>query len=174
MLGIASPESSANPNSTDGVAQIVSKLLRASLENLDADPAGAAEFAFRAYSVLQRIQNAPSGGEIRGGLMRWQIRKVRAHVDENLCRPIAIFELAALVRLGASYFQRAFKRSFGVSPHAYMLDRRIQRAQTLMLTTDDSLCDIALAAGFSDQSHLTTRFHRAIGMTPNVWRRECL
>ncbi len=143
------------------------------LENLDTDPAGATEFAFRAYSFLQTAQNAAPDVEARGGLMRWQLRRLKAHIDTNLEKSITINELAALVTLGASYFQRAFKKSFGVSPHAYLLERRIQRAQTLMLTTDNSLCDIALAAGFSDQSHLTTRFHRAIGVTPNVWRREC-
>lgn len=165
-------QTSAGKPDTD-TAQIVVDLLRASLGKLDTDPAIATRLIARACSVLRTSQNPYAEAGTPGGLLAWQMAKITSHVDRNLDRPITIRELAATVRLGPSYFQRAFKRSFGISPHAFLLQRRIRRAQTLMLTTDNPLCEIALSAGFSDQSHLTTRFHRAIGTTPSAWRRNC-
>jgi AraC family transcriptional regulator len=70
----------------------------------------------------------------RGGLPAWQARRVLAHVETNLCRRIPIQELARLLGLSASHFCRAFKCTLGVSPRDYVLRRRIEVAQGLMLT----------------------------------------
>ncbi len=173
MHGTAITGLSAPPEHDVYPAQLIIDMLRAGLGHIDTNRDAAAKIITQACSVLESAGGAEPGRHaIRGGLLTWQIRRVKAHIESHLDRSISVIELAGAVRLGPSYFQRAFKRSFGVSPHAFILDRRIRRAQTLMLTTQDSLCAIALAAGFSDQSHLTTRFHRAIGITPSTWRRE--
>jgi AraC family transcriptional regulator len=158
-------------------AQVVAKLLRASLEKMHSDRDAAKLFITKACTVLESGENCEALDDLtvgfsRGGLVPWQIKRVKAFVDTNLEKPITIRELADMVRLGSSHFQRAFKASFGVSPHLYLVERRIQRAKELMLASDDPLCEIALASGFSDQSHLTTRFHRSVGITPGLWRRE--
>jgi AraC family transcriptional regulator len=106
-----------------------------------------------------------------GGLKAWQARRLIAHIDANLARRIRVAELAELLDLSTSHFSRAFKRAFGVSPHTYVLRRRIEAAQGLMLTTYESLSSIALTCGMCDQAHLTNSFHRIVGETPDSWRR---
>ena len=107
----------------------------------------------------------------RGGLPAWQTRKVFAHVEANLSRKIPIRELARLLDLSASHFCRAFKCTFGVTPRDYVLRRRIEVAQGLMLTTPEPLSSIALKCGMCDQAHFTRSFHRIVGETPYSWRR---
>jgi AraC family transcriptional regulator len=107
----------------------------------------------------------------RGALPAWQARRVFAHVEANLCRRIPIRELARLLNLSASHFCRAFKCTFGVSPRDYVLRRRIEVAQGLMLTTSEPLSSIAVRCGMCDQPHFTRSFHRLVGETPYMWRR---
>ena len=118
----------------------------------------------RALSMVQRPV-------ARGGLTAWQARRLIAHVDANFARRIRVVELAELLGLSKGHFARTFKRAFGVSPHAYVLRRRIEVAQGLMLTTCEPLSSIALTCGMCDQSHLTHTFHRIVGETPDSWRR---
>ena len=106
-----------------------------------------------------------------GGLLAWQMRRLIAHVDANLARRIHVGELAALFGLSTSHFTRRFKRTFKVSPGTYLLRRRIEVAQGLMLTTSEPLSSIALTCGMYDQSHFTRSFHRLVGETPDSWRR---
>jgi len=104
------------------------------------------------------------------GLAPWQIGRVLSHIDRNLESRLMVTELAALTRLSPSYFSRVFHASFGVSPHHYVLHRRIQTAQTLMLNPDATLSSIALLTGFSDQAHMSRTFRRLIGVTPRACR----
>jgi AraC family transcriptional regulator len=108
----------------------------------------------------------------RGGLPAWQTRRVFAHVEANLCRRIPIRELARLLDLSASHFCRAFKCTFGISPRDYVLRRRIEVAQGLMLTTSEPLSSIAVRCGMCDQAHFTRSFRRIVGETPYMWRRS--
>jgi len=107
----------------------------------------------------------------RGGLPAWQTRRVFAHVEANLCRKIPVRDLARLLGLSASHFCRAFKCTIGFSPRDYVLRRRIELAQGLMLTTSEPLSSIAVNCGMCDQSHFTRSFHRIVGETPYTWRR---
>ena len=115
--------------------------------------------------------NVETRSIVRGGLPAWKMRKVIAHVEANLSRRISIQELARLVSLSASQFCRAFKCSFGASPRDYILRRRVEIAQGLMLTTPEPLSSIAVRCGMCDQSHLTRIFRRIVGETPYAWRR---
>ena len=142
---------------------------------LDRDSSAARSFIRRASALLRAEQEAclaARGPLLRGGLAPWQARRVVKHIDAALGSKIRITDLAAISRLSASYFARAFKRSFGQSPHGYILRRRLERTQQAMLASDDSLCQIALACGFSDQAHMTKLFHQLVGCSPGAWRRE--
>jgi len=156
-------------------ARAVAELLRESLSMLPVNCEAARQHIVRACIVLESADALTPGSAMSGaaasGLVPWQVRRVTAYIDANLSKAMTAREISAVAHLGPSHFQRAFRRCFGMSPHAFVIERRIQKAQELMLATDEPLCDIALAVGFSDQSHLTTRFHRATGTTPSAWRR---
>ena len=107
----------------------------------------------------------------KGGLAPWQVRKASAYIEANVEGAIGVGDLAALVRLSVSQFSRAFRQSFGQAPHAYIMCRRVARAQTLMLGDSEPLSQIALAVGLADQAHLSKLFRRFTGETPNAWRR---
>jgi AraC family transcriptional regulator len=108
----------------------------------------------------------------RGGLARWQASRVRVFVDEHLTERIRVADLSAVARSSPSYFSCAFKRTFGVSPHAYVMKRRVTMAADLMLNSDAPLSEIAVNCGFADQAHFSRQFRRAMGRTPSAWRRE--
>lgn len=117
-------------------------------------------------------QSAQESGLIpRGGLAPWQLRRVLTHIEAHLGVPITTAELASLVRLSPFYFSRAFRRSFNDSPHAYVMRRRVERAQGMMLTTTAPLAQIALSCGLADQAHFTRLFRRFAGESPGRWRR---
>ena len=107
----------------------------------------------------------------RGGLTAWQRRKIEAHIEERLGGPIPIKTLADLVFMSSGHFGRVFKGTFGSSPHAHIIRRRIARAKEIMLMSREPLGQIALACGFADQAHFTTHFRRLVGKTPSDWRR---
>lgn len=96
--------------------------------------------------------------------------QIEAHLDKSIRNE----DLAALVRLNTSHFGRAFRSSFGEPPHEYVIRRRVERAQGLMLSTDAPLSSIALECGLADQSHLTRLFRRVTGESPRAWRRARL
>ncbi|MCQ4158605.1 AraC family transcriptional regulator [Roseomonas sp. GC11] len=104
-------------------------------------------------------------------LAPWQAVKVLRHIEAHLAEALSVAELAALVGLSTGYFSRAFRASHALSPHAFILQRRLARAQTLMLASSRGLSEIALECGFCDQPHLTKRFRGALGMSPAAWRR---
>ena len=107
-----------------------------------------------------------------GGLAPWQIRRVTTYMDDNLADSIRCEDLARVTRLSVSHFMRAFRESFGAPAHAFLMRRRMERAQGLMLTTDTALGQIALECGLADQSHLTRLFRKLVGESPAAWRRS--
>jgi AraC family transcriptional regulator len=108
----------------------------------------------------------------RRTLLGWQVRLLSDYIDAHLAKRILVSDLSTLLQRSEAHFARAFKRTFGVGPHAYVLQRRIEKARQLMLTTDEALIDIALACGMNDQAHLCKLFRQMTGQTPAAWRRE--
>jgi AraC family transcriptional regulator len=135
---------------------------------------GAAIRAAAHLTALLRSDHseAPAACPTHGGLAPWQKRKIRDYIGRHLDGPIHVEDLAKLASLSAGHFSRAFKESFGVTPHAYIMRMRLERAQELMLATPESLSQIALACGHSDQAHFSRRFRQQMGETPNAWRRR--
>jgi AraC-like DNA-binding protein len=113
----------------------------------------------------------PRPDVVPGGLAAWQLKRVLDYIEKNLARPMKVIDVASVTRLSPCYFARAFKRSFGLSVHLYLMHRRVELAQQLMVSTCEPLSKIALSCGMSDQSHLTHWFRRVLGETPNTWRR---
>jgi len=107
-----------------------------------------------------------------GGLTPWQVRRVSECIKQRLEFPLRTAQLAKAVNLSTGYFFHAFKKSFGQSPHAYIIYMRVRRAQELMLSSNEPLCRIAVACGLANQSQLTKTFRRLTGLTPSTWRRN--
>lgn len=122
---------------------------------------------------LPAIARASSPDRRRAnGLSDWQIKKVVRHIDQNIRSSLRIGDLGALVHLSASHFSRNFRISFGESPYAYVLSRRIALAKELIRDTDEPLSQVAHACGMSDQAHLCKLFRRIAGTTPHQWRQQ--
>ena len=93
-------------------------------------------------------------------------------IDTHLAAAIDTAQLAHAANLSRSHFARAFRRTQGEPPYAYLRRRRIERAQRLLLTTRATLAQIALDCGFADQCHFTRVFKRLVGATPGIWRQQ--
>jgi AraC family transcriptional regulator len=109
---------------------------------------------------------------IRGGLTALQLRRVKEFIDAHISKGIGIPELASLAGLSQFHFIRAFKHSVGLSPHQYVLSKRISVAKEMLSKRDLSIADVAVAVGFSDAAQLNRVFRKLIGVTPTVYRRE--
>jgi|HubBroStandDraft_1064217.scaffolds.fasta_scaffold00071_4 AraC family transcriptional regulator len=178
---LVAPETPLHEPSTHELSVVAAQLIEAACRARDGDrEATRAHIAYAVALLRGKPSLGPSGIQVssnletrvaRGGLPAWQTRKIFAHVEANLCRKIPIRELARLLGLSASHFCRAFKCTIGVSPRDYVLRRRIEVAQGLMLTTSEPLSSVALKCGMCDQAHFTRSFHRIVGETPYAWRR---
>jgi AraC family transcriptional regulator len=106
-----------------------------------------------------------------GTLPRGRLRAVIEYIEEHLAASPTLEQMAAVARLSSYHFARQFKTATGVSPHQYVIDRRVERARQLLRAgTDLSLAEIAAHAGFSDQSRFTHHFKRLVGVTPRQFR----
>lgn len=98
------------------------------------------------------------------------LEKVYSYIEEQLTANVTCEDLAQLCGLSRFQFSRAFKAAAGMPPHAYVLERRLNRAHELLAKGQASLADIAYACGFSSQSHMTDMFRRKVGVTPRRYR----
>lgn len=128
----------------------------------------------RALDLLHEDLAPVSGSSTcpHGGLADWQVRRTVAYIEAHLETTIRVKDLAALSQLSTSHFSRAFKLSCGQAPMAYVTRLRVELAQRLLLTTEDSVCQISLVCGMCDQAHLTRVFRRVVGDSPMAWRRR--
>jgi AraC family transcriptional regulator len=162
--------------SVDGSDALASLLATATVA-LDTDRRAAKNCIQRAAALLGIDLN--SGGDVparhsclTGGLAPWQAKHIRTFIEDKLDSSIRATDLAGVVRLSTSHFFRAFRQTFGESPLAYIMQRRIRRAQELMLTSRLPLSQVALECGMCDQAHLCRVFRRIVGINPNAWRRQ--
>ena len=108
----------------------------------------------------------------RNSLLEWQIRRVREYIDAHIGSRILVSDLSRIAQRSEAHFNRAFKRAFGETPHAYLIRLRLELASRAMLAGKAPLTDIALTSGFTDQAHLCRLFRRWAGRTPAAWRRD--
>jgi AraC family transcriptional regulator len=156
------------------LASSLAQLLEVVRHELEHDREAAKASLATASTILRYEIERHSGAKRieSGGLTGWQIARVRAFIDQNLHRPIHTRDLSAVVRRSPAHFSRSFKLTFGETPHAYVVKRRLEKACYLMVASSASLSEIALSAGFSDQAHLSKLFRQAFGQSPANWRRE--
>ncbi len=114
-------------------------------------------------------QSAQTGA---GGLTRRRVDRVRSFIDQHLSESVRVSDLSSISGCSTSHFTRAFKRTFGTSPHAYLMGCRVRKAMEMMRSTEAPLAQIALNCGFSDQAHFSRTFRLVMGSPPSKWRRE--
>jgi AraC-like DNA-binding protein len=96
--------------------------------------------------------------------------RARDLADARYPEPLSVEQLARVAGLSKAHFSREFRRTFGETPHAYLLTRRLERAAALLRTTDRSIIDICLSVGLQSLGSFTTSFTRMYGMPPAVYR----
>jgi AraC family transcriptional regulator len=124
-----------------------------------------AAHVLRRYAVFP-----PRAVEYKGGLSKYQLRRIVDFMKSNLAEGSGLQQLAEFAGISPFHFCRSFKQSTGLSPHQYTLQLRIKEAQRLLRTTELSIAEVAYRVGFSDQSHFTMIFRRFVGTTPLRWR----
>lgn len=92
-------------------------------------------------------------------------------MQDDSASPLSLSQLSAVAGLTPSHFVRAFSQHYGMTPHAYLLDRRIRHARTL-LKQGQPLAEVALASGFADQAHFQRQFKRRVAATPGQYRTQ--
>jgi AraC family transcriptional regulator len=125
-------------------------------------------------SELERHEAVSKPDSSTGELAGWQVHRLRAYVESHLSETIHVKDLSEIARRSTAHFCRAFKRTFGQTPHAYVIAQRLERAKSLMLKSNEQLCVIAVLCGFTDQAHLSKLFRQHTGETPGAWRRRAL
>jgi AraC family transcriptional regulator len=120
----------------------------------------------RDYSSVKR----PHPSRPAPGLSKTTLKRVTTYIEDHLAEDLSLADIAAVAALSPYHFARLFKESTGLTPHQYIIRRRIARAKLLLSTTDWSLTIIAHAVGFASESHLALHFKRITGLTPRHYR----
>jgi AraC family transcriptional regulator len=105
-------------------------------------------------------------------LAPWQARRTKEYLIANLSRDISLASMASQCGLSVSHFSRAFRQSFGVPPHRWLMGQRLDAVKSLLLHSRLTLAEIAGKCGFVDQPALNRSFKRVVGQSPGVWRRS--
>jgi AraC family transcriptional regulator len=124
-----------------------------------------------ALRVLRRHLARPGRIDPQPASPQPRLRHVRELIESALDEDLLLERLAREAGIGAHAFSAAFTRTFGETPHRYVLHRRIERAKTLLRATTIPVAEIALQTGFASQSHLASAFRKVVGTTPGAYRR---
>lgn len=120
------------------------------------------------FSMLSERHAEPTCFHPETKLDKVAIRNALEYIEMNCHRNLSLAELADLSSYSYSHFLRIFKKALGLTPHAYLIQFRVELATTL-LRSGTALADVANALGFTDQSHFTRKFKRVLGVTPGQY-----
>lgn len=106
----------------------------------------------------------------KGGLPRYKLRRAAEFIEAHASQVIRIEDIARSVGVSRYHFHRQFKKSTGLTPHQYIVQKRIDRAKSLLSRSDLPIIEVGARVGFADQSHFTTTFRKLTSMTPRAYR----
>jgi AraC family transcriptional regulator len=118
------------------------------------------------HSSIARPRAAQSGG--LGGR---RLKQTLAYIEDHLSEDLSLSRVASITGISASHFKTLFRESAGVPVHQYVIQRRVERAKDLLMQDKLSIAEIALATGFSHQSHLARHMRRYVGLSPRAMKR---
>lgn len=101
-----------------------------------------------------------------------QLRRARDHADRHFAEHLDVNQLASVATLSKWHFHRLFAATFGVTPAAYLSERRIERAQDLLRSTNLSVTEVCFAVGFASLGSFSTRFAQIVGESPSAFQRR--
>ncbi|WP_233872565.1 AraC family transcriptional regulator [Paraburkholderia adhaesiva] len=153
---------STQPELFAGLNQLYALLIDAREDTLRKESAIVAYFS----ALQQALNPAPAAG---GREPNHRLARAAGFIDDNYTRPLRLDEICAAADLSPSYLIRAFRQQYGMTPHAYIVNRRIEfsRAQ---LRRGHAIADVAAEAGFADQAHLQRAFRQFVAATPGQYR----
>ena len=128
-----------------------------------------AAHAAQTYGGMQTVSRP-----LKGGLAPWQEKRSKEMMAGDLTGATPLRDIADACGLSVSHFSRAFRRSTGVAPHAWLLQARVEAAKALLQKREAPLSKIARECGFADQSHFSRVFTQRVGLSPGAWRKTVL
>ena len=154
---------------------ITSLILALRADSEDGSPAGHLYGESLVNALAVYLQNRvavfrPRTHEFRGGMPNARLNRVLEFIEANLGEDISLSALAEVAGMGPHYFSDLFKRSTNLSPHQYVLRRKMERAKGYLKKPDISVIEVSAVLGFADQSHFTKVFRRSVGVTPTEFR----
>ena len=129
---------------------------------------GIEDISLLLLDVVEGFMNAMFNETDRGNL---HIRRALRYIAAHYAEPLRIADVATQLHLSPDYFATLFRQTVGESFNAYLMRIRIEESKLLLLSTNDSLTDIAIATGFPDQSYFCKVFKKHIGISPGKYRR---
>jgi AraC family transcriptional regulator len=122
---------------------------------------------------ILRLSNVSTPlGYVKGGLSAAQVRRIKEYIEANIAGDLSLAVCARMVSLSTFHFAHAFKQSFGMPPHSYVTQRRIELAKERLAAGRESITEIAVELGFRDAGSFTKRFRNVTGATPSKFREE--
>lgn len=123
--------------------------------------------------VLRNYCTTSSSTRFPGiGLTSAQLRRVEEFVEAHMDREVTLAEMAEVTNVSRFHFAHMFKRSMGLPPHQWLIQKRVERAKQLLRNTRLSITEVAFEVGYQSQSHFGHVFRRSIGMSPRKWRAQ--
>jgi len=167
--GLNMPTAIRDQGFCGAVHRIQSNLLVSAPTNLVLDSWSLilSEFVVRRFYEYANEHSHPSFGRIPARNLARVVDYIEGSIDQDL----RLGQLANVAAMSVYHFARRFRETVGVSPHAYVLSRRLDRARGMLRHREITLAQVAAACGFSSQAHLTTTFSNAFGVTPGKFRR---
>jgi len=161
----------------DGHDGFVTHLIHALRELARSRPASGADYGDSLCAVLVEHMRRSSSdwrserAEPGQALSSSRLRRVLEYVDAHLDEEISLSTLAHQSGTSPFHFARLFKRRTGLAPHQFIIQKRMERARSLLSDAELSITEVAFRCGFSQQSHFTSTFRRTVGVSPSAYRR---
>ncbi len=174
-LMLTLPRPLAAGQSTDQLApglRAAAHRLRTALLVRDAPDALELEALAEAFTATAAVALGLPPSKAAGWMTPQRLAKLDAAIDAGLAEGVTVAGLAGTLGLSEGFFSRAVKAALGVSPQAYLLDRKLARARRLIAEGGEDLSQVALAAGFTSHAHLSAAFKRYLGITPTAFRAQ--
>ncbi|MBA2712038.1 MAG: helix-turn-helix transcriptional regulator [Rubrobacteraceae bacterium] len=124
----------------------------------------------RSHSSLGHRSRRRVGSET--GFSRQALSQATDYINDNLPDKLTLAEISGSAHMSPHHFARSFKAETGLSPHQYVIQRRVERARALLSDSDLTLAEVARAVGFANHSHLSSHVRRVLGVSPGALRRE--